>query len=308
MLTGETFAISRAVLRVGAVEEALAFYRDLLGFSAQALPPEELAGAEGVEAGGIGPEQVIALSAGPGEPPLLILHANREYKPRPPRTAGLYHLAVLLPHRIALGKLLRRLLVARYPLQGASDHHVSEALYLADPHGNGLELYADRPPSHWRRQGEMVHMTTQPLDIDDLLRAAAAAGGDNGNAEGWRMPAGTRMGHIHLSVSDLDQAQAFFHQGLGLAVTLRHYPGARFFAADGYHHHVGTNIWAMVNRGPTPADAFGLASVTLAMAEPSLAQAVARLQDMGLPVTPQGSGWTVRDWDGNRFYLQGLQR
>ncbi|HLS88624.1 MAG TPA: VOC family protein [Sphingobacteriaceae bacterium] len=301
-MTGETFAISRAVLRVGAAEEALFFYRDLLGFNAQVLSPGEdtAAAADGAE-----PEQVIALSAGDGEPPFLFLHANPSYQPRPPRTTGLYHLAVLLPGRISLGHLLRRLLTFRYPLQGASDHHVSEAVYLADPHGNGLELYADRPPSRWRRQGEMVHMTTQPLDIDDLLRQAAAAG-DPG--DDWRMPGGTRIGHIHMSVADLDRAETFYHRGLGLAVTLRHYPGARFFAADGYHHHVGTNIWAMVDRGPTPDDAFGLGSTTFAMTASGMKEAAARLEKLGFPVTPRNSGWAVRDWDGNRFYLQPLQR
>lgn len=301
-MSGETFAISGAVLRVGAAEEALFFYRDLLGFSAQVMSPGEASAAEGI---GAAPEQVIALRAGDGEPPFLFLYASRNYRPRPPRTTGLYHLAVLLPDRIPLGHLLRRLLTARYPLQGASDHHVSEAVYLADPHGNGLELYADRPPSLWRRQGETVHMTTQPLDIDDLLRQAAAAG-DPG--DDWRMPPGTRIGHIHMSVADLDQAEAFYHRGLGLAVTLRHYPGARFFAADGYHHHVGTNTWAMVDRGPTPDDAFGLASATFAMATNDLEQAAGRLKDMGLPATPRESGWAVKDWDGNLFSLQPLQR
>ncbi len=149
---------------------------------------------------------------------------------------GLYHFAILLPDRAALGRFLGHLSrVGVHP--GMSDHMVSEALYLSDPDGLGVEVYADRPRSTWRHQGGQLVMATEPLDIRSVVASAAG--------QPWTgAPDGTVLGHVHLHVGDLDRAAAFYHAALGFDTTVWSYPGARFMSAGGYHHHLGTNTWA----------------------------------------------------------------
>lgn len=169
--------------------------------------------------------------------PLVELREHRGATPVPRRgRLGLYHFALLVPERAALGAFVVHLdeVGERF---GASDHLVSEALYLHDPDGLGIEVYADRPRAQWRhRDGELV-MTTEPLDLAGLVRAAAGSpwGG---------MPSGTTVGHVHLHVGDLERAAAFYHDALGLDKTVWSYPGALFLSAGGYHHHLGVNTWA----------------------------------------------------------------
>jgi catechol 2,3-dioxygenase len=148
----------------------------------------------------------------------------------------LYHFAVLLPERAALARFVNHL--AEIGASAASaDHLVSEAMYLTDPDGLGIEVYADRPRSDWRTRGRELVMTTQPLDMGSL-RAEAGAVRWSG------LPAGTVIGHVHLQVGALDQAEAFYHRALGFDTVVWSYPGALFFSAGGYHHHLGTNTWA----------------------------------------------------------------
>ncbi len=163
-------------------------------------------------------------------------------RPRP--SLGLYHFALLLPDRASLAAVLRRLLERRFAVDGASDHGVSEAVYLHDPEGNGIELYRDRPRETWALAQGQVAMTTAPLDIDRLLEAAPAAS---------PLHPETRLGHIHLHIGDLRDGERFYARTLGLAVTQRTYPGALFLAAGGYHHHVGLNTWAQGRRAPDGA-------------------------------------------------------
>ncbi len=149
---------------------------------------------------------------------------------------GLYHFAILLPDRVALGRFVAHLAEIGERV-GMADHLVSEALYLTDPDGLGIEVYADRPRDTWRTSGNVLAMATDPLDIDDLVRA--------GGNEKWRgMPLGTRIGHVHLYVDSLETAESFYHRGLGLDKIVLQFPGALFMSAGGYHHHLGTNIWA----------------------------------------------------------------
>jgi catechol 2,3-dioxygenase len=149
---------------------------------------------------------------------------------------GLFHFALLVPDRAALGRLVAHLSAIREPI-GASDHAVSEALYLRDPDGLGVEVYVDRPRAEWRVEGREIVMVTEPLDLPGLMGAAEGVA--------WSgMPAGTVVGHVHLHVGDLAQAQAFYHDRLGLDKTVWSYPGALFLAAGGYHHHLGVNVWA----------------------------------------------------------------
>jgi catechol 2,3-dioxygenase len=191
---------------------------------------------------------------------LVELVGRADAPPRAPRSAGLFHLAILLPERAELARALRRLVGAGWRLTGASDHLVSEALYTTDPEGNGIELYRDRPREEWRRQpnGEL-EMATFPLDLDDLV-AELREGDDELDAGA---PPATRIGHVHLQVSDLAPAERFYAQALGLDVTVRSYPGALFLAAGGYHHHVGANTWSSAGGPPAEPAARGLRHFTV---------------------------------------------
>ena len=187
--------------------------------------------------------RVAVLAPVDGDRPLIELHEMPGAQPVPRRgRLGLYHYAILVPDRAALGRFVSHL-AALGVYAGMSDHLVSEAIYLSDPDGLGIEVYADRPRDTWRYEGRQIAMTTMPLDADELVRAAGG--------EPWAgMPNGTMIGHVHLHVGDLAQAEAFYHDGLGLDKVVWGYPGALFLSAGGYHHHLGTNTWAA---GATPA-------------------------------------------------------
>jgi catechol 2,3-dioxygenase len=157
---------------------------------------------------------------------------------------GLYHFALLVPDRSALGAVVKRLMEKQWPFEGASDHGVSEAFYLRDPEGNGIELYRDRPPDTWHYRDGYVDMFTQPLDVPALLEETPASA---------PLHPATRLGHVHLHVDDLQAGERFYATVLGLNVTQRSYPGALFLAAGRYHHHVGLNTWARGGRSPQSA-------------------------------------------------------
>ena len=168
---------------------------------------------------------------------LVILVERRGARPLPRRGAlGLYHFAILLPDRASLARFVRHLSSVN-AYAGTADHAVSEAVYLSDPDGLGIEVYADRPRSAWRFSERQIEMTTEPLDVRDLLAAA-------GTTEWSGMPPGTVIGHVHLHVADLQQAATFYHSGLGFDKVVWDYPGALFLSAGGYHHHLGTNTWS----------------------------------------------------------------
>ena len=194
----------------------------------------------------------LVLGAQRGEQPLVELRELRGAKPVPRRgRIGLYHFAILLPDRPSLGRFLAHLEeLGAYA--GMSDHFVSEAIYLTDPDGLGIEVYADRPRSSWKNHDGQLVMTTVPLDVGSVIRAAA----DSAEGTKWGgMPPGTVIGHVHLHVGDLDTAAAFYHGGLGLDKTVWNYPGALFLSAGGYHHHLGTNTWAVGAPPAGPDDA-----------------------------------------------------
>jgi catechol 2,3-dioxygenase len=192
--------------------------------------------------------ETATLGAQGDDTPLIELVELRGAAPVPRRgRLGLYHFALLLPDRPSLGRFASHL-ASLGEYAGMADHLVSEALYLTDPDGLGIEVYADRPRESWRQEGGAIAMATDPLDLEDLARAAGT--------EPWAgMPAGTRIGHIHLHVGDLDAAAAFYHTGLGLDRVVLNFPGALFLSAGGYHHHLGTNIWAAGAPTATAGDA-----------------------------------------------------
>jgi catechol 2,3-dioxygenase len=218
----------------------------------------------------------------------------------PPRrrgTTGLFHLAILVPTRADLAGALRRVVAAGGPLAGASDHLVSEALYLADPEGNGIEIYRDRPREEWRRVDGQIEMATLPLDLDSLLA-------EQGERESPRAPAGTRIGHVHLHVADLAAAQEFYAGVLGFDVTVRGYPGALFLSAGGYHHHIGVNTWAGKGAPAPPPGSRGLRDFAIVLpGAAELDAAERRLRDAGVEARRDTDGVHAADPSGNGIVL-----
>ncbi|HSN74874.1 MAG TPA: VOC family protein [Anaerolineae bacterium] len=234
-----------------------------------------------------------------GDTPLLHLVELPGAQPKPARATGLYHFAVLLPSRPELARWLRHMLDGGWPLQGWSDHGVSEAIYLADPDDNGIEIYRDRPRSEWPVLDGALQMTTDPLDARGLLALAGDAA-----PSGYAMPTGAVMGHVHLHVADIPQAQAFYCDVLGFDLVQRYGPSALFVSAGGYHHHIGLNTWAGVGAPPAPAGSAGLRYFTVVVPdEASLTSLVGRVQGAGIAVVPQDGGWQLQDPSGSGIRL-----
>lgn len=248
---------------------------------------------------------VVERDAGPvamgvDDEALVELVADPEAPRRPTGTTGLYHLAILVPDRRELGRSVRRLVAERWRLAGAADHLVSEAIYLSDPEGNGIEVYADRPREQWRYDGDEVRMATLPLDLGGLVEEVGERSDD-----GAGLAADARIGHVHLNVADLDDSERFYGALLGLDVTARGYPGALFMAADAYHHHVGLNVWQ--GRGaPRPPDgATGLRRFEIQLRdERAVAATVERLRADGQAIEERGGAFDVADPSGNRLRLR----
>lgn len=210
-------------LQVRDLDTSLRFYAQVLGL--RALDRTGSAASLGVPDGGH---------------PLIRLHANAGVRHARRGAFGLYHYAILLPDRGSLGRFAAHL--ARRGVEaGMADHLVSEAIYLSDPDGLGIEVYADRPRSAWRHHDRELAMTTDPLDVEDVMAAGGGAAWDGA-------PPGTTVGHVHLHVGNLRDAEAYYHGALGFEKVVWSYPGALFFSAGGYHHHLGTNTWS---RGPS---------------------------------------------------------
>jgi catechol 2,3-dioxygenase len=258
-------------LRVGDLERSRDWYLTVLGL-------RELESGPGR----------VALGAANGTRALVELVERPGAAPAPPRgRPGLYHFALLLPDREALGSFVGHL-SGLGERAGASDHLVSEALYLRDPDGLGIEVYADRPRDRWRhRDGELV-MATEPLDIGDLVRAS--------DGRVWAgMPSGTTMGHIHLHVGDLERASSFYHETLGLDRVVWSYPGALFLSAGGYHHHLGLNTWAP-SVEPAGEDEARLLEWELVLPSTGDVDRTSRaLESGGYRVERSGTGIVVRD-------------
>lgn len=249
-----SFAVGKVTLTVHDLPRVAAFYESVVGLHPLAADGE-------------------SRLLGAGGSPLLELRADPSARRRSPREAGLFHTAFLLPERRDLGLWLKRAISDEIPLAGASDHEVSEALYLSDPEGNGVEIYADRAPALWRWSGGTVAMSTERLDVGSLLREA-------GDGRWESAPAGTTVGHVHLQVGALGPAEAFYADLLGLDVTCR-YPGGTFYSADGYHHHLATNVWNSRGAGPRSFPSTGLAEVELRASPGRLAAVRGRATEAG---------------------------
>jgi catechol 2,3-dioxygenase len=231
--------------------------------------------------------------------PVVELDHRADAPARPPRTTGLFHLAILVPDRAALAAALARAVRAGGRISGASDHLVSEALYLNDPEGNGIEIYRDRPRAEWERDGGEIRMSTLPLDVDGLLAELREDEPDSA------MPDGTRVGHVHLNVADLDAAERFYSGLLGFDVTVRGYPGALFLSTGGYHHHVGVNTWAGPGAPAPAAGSRGLEWFELSVDDaPGLAELERRLGDAGAPIERRPESLLTHDPSENGLLLR----
>jgi catechol 2,3-dioxygenase len=184
--------------------------------------------------------------------PLLVLLAAPDAPARPRGSTGLYHVAYRVPTRKDLGAIIARIHERGWPFEGFADHSVSEAAYLSDPEGNGIEVYADRPRQTWRPVDGELLMTTEPLNVPSLIFL--------GGGPAPHLPGGTDVGHVHLQVSSLEKAEAFYRGRVGFDVTTRRYPGALFMSAGGYHHHLGCNVWGGVGAHTPPEGSPGLVS------------------------------------------------
>ena len=231
--------------------------------------------------------------------PVVELDHRADAPARPPRTTGLFHLAILVPDRAALAAALARAVRAGGRISGASDHLVSEALYLNDPEGNGIEIYRDRPRAEWERDGGEIRMSTLPLDVDGLLAELREDEPESA------MPDGTRVGHVHLNVADLDAAERFYSGLLGFDVTVRGYPGALFLSTGGYHHHVGVNTWAGPGAPAPAAGSRGLEWFELSVDDaPGLAELERRLGDAGAPIERRPESLLTHDPSENGLLLR----
>lgn len=238
--------VGQVALVVRDLDKVSAYYRDIIGLSPLSSDGE-------------------TMSMGAGQRKLLELRQDKAARLRSPREAGLFHTAFLLPSRQALADWLGHIARVRALIHGASDHMVSEAIYLADPEGNGIEVYWDRPENQWQRSAEGIVMGTDHLDLNALLSDAES---------GWNgMPEGSVVGHVHLQVGAIPEAETFYTDTLGMKLTTR-YPGGSFYASGNYHHHLATNIWNSRGAGPLPGGQTGLAELTL-RANPDMHKALA---------------------------------
>ena len=271
--------IGHVHLYVADLTRSLSFYREVIGL--QLLRQQD---------------RVAELTAD-GKRPILIIEQQAQPLPKQPRTTGLYHFAILVPSRQDLAHTLTHLLHTGYPLQGAADHQFSEAIYLSDPDGNGIELYADRPRSEWVWSDGELPFVSDPLDGDGLLAAA--------DDTPWTgLPSGAIIGHVHLHVADLQAAKTFYCDGLGLDITIPFRNRALFVSAGGYHHHIGLNTWNGEG-APAPApESIGLKWFSLVFPDDAERQQVLqRLAEIGAPVKTDNEIPFTCDPSGNHIQL-----
>ncbi len=243
-------SVARVGLKARDAEALAKFYRDVVGL-------RELARDGGT------------VSLGAGGRALLEIEADPAAKPDDPRSAGLFHTAFLLPSRTDLGRWVKHAIEKHFPVTGASDHLVSEALYLNDPEGNGIEIYADRPRDAWKWNGSSVEMATQRLDIEGLIAAIPA-----GDA-GWQgAPENSVVGHVHLRVGDPVVAEDWWREEFGFDTVARYGADAVFLSSGGYHHHIGANRWQSAGAGMRDPSRTGLSWVEMRSAEAAAERSV----------------------------------
>ncbi|KRF62081.1 glyoxalase [Bacillus sp. Soil768D1] len=261
------------------LSRSLKFYKEIIGFEVLEQSADK------------------AVLTADGKTPLLILEQPDGVTPKQLRTTGLYHFALLVPCRADLAKILLHLIQCRYPLQGASDHYVSEAIYLGDPDGNGIEIYCDRPEETWKWQNGQVEMGTEALDAEGLLA-------ENDESPWTGLPSETVMGHIHLHVADIGATEEFYTKGLGFDIVVRYGGQALFVSTGNYHHHIGLNTWNGVGAPAPEATSVGLKSFTLILpSEEARKNTVERLQQLGSFINQEKEAVVTKDPSGNVIHL-----
>ncbi len=263
--------LGHVALTVSNLDRSIEFYRGVLGFKVNR-------NADGVAQLGAGREDIV------------VLHENPQAQ-RVRGTTGLYHFAVLVPSRVELAKSLKRLIETQWPLQGFADHLVSEAIYLPDPDGNGIEIYRDRPRAEWPRLNGQIRMATDPLDVDGVLAEL------DGRAGAWTgLHPQTVLGHMHLHVGELPKANAFYGDVIGLDLITRFGGSALFMSAGGYHHHLGLNTWAGVGAPPQPPGTIGLRYFTMKLPQADeIGAIVDRFRGVGGSIEETANGVLLRD-------------
>jgi len=276
-------AASRAPLHIGSVgmiardlDRLIVYYRDLLGLTVRRQTERTASlGVDGVS--------------------LLELTHAPDALPDDAREAGLYHTAFLMPTRADLARWILHVAKKRVPITGASDHDVSEAIYLDDPEGNGVEVYADRSRETWRTNGQMIFQKTEPLDIDAIVREV-----DPATAAYPAAPGGLRIGHIHLRVGDIARAEEFYCGTLGLEVTRRR-PGATFVSSGGYHHHVAANTWHSEGAGARNGKRAGLDWFSIEVNDAAELDAIGKRLSAAAAVERSADGLAATDPWGTRI-------
>lgn len=265
-MTKDAFSMGRVALTVNDLDTVGGWYEKAVGLAPLARDGE-------------------TATYGAGDRVLLELRADKAARRRLPREAGLFHTAFLMPSRAALGQWTKYIAESRIPIVGASDHKVSEALYLTDPEGNEVEVYSDRPSAMWEWANGTVSMGTEALDVMDLINDASPAP-FAGAIDG------TMVGHVHLQVGALSPAEEFYHETLGLDITA-HYPSAAFYSANGYHHHIATNIWNSRGAGKRSFPSTGLSEVEILVGPERAAEISARAGALDL-ADPWGTPVALR--------------
>lgn len=268
-------------LRISDIHRAVQFYQEVLGLELRR-------------------RESHAASLGAGGSELLVLQEERSASQPPPYSTGLYHLAILLPSRQELARALRRLAQSGWPIQGFADHGVSEAIYLSDPDGNGIEIYRDYPRTEWPQQEGRLHMGTDPLDVDGVLAELenTPAGALNG------VHPDTRLGHVHLRVADIAEAENFYCDLLGFDLMQRFGPSARFVSVGGYHHHIGFNSWNSAGAPPAPAGVLGMIYFTIRLPDAGELERIAgRLRKARRTLEETSEGMRVYDPSRNGILL-----
>jgi catechol 2,3-dioxygenase len=273
-LPSATLLATQTPLRIGAVglavadlDQMVAFYRDVIGLEVLT-------------------QECSRAALGAGGHVFLVLEHRPAARPDDRRNAGLFHNAFLMPGRDDLARFLRHLAGRNTPVSGVADHRVSEAIYLDDPEGNGVEVYADRPADGWQRNGKAITITTEPLDIPALLALA------DGAEPFDRAPPGLRIGHVHLRVGDVARAEQFYGEVLGMDVTAR-VRGAAFLSSGGYHHHVAVNVWSSAGAGRRDHDRTGIAWLGLDATPDCYAETTRRLAAAGLDASDNHDPWGI---------------
>ncbi len=272
--------VGTVTLKVADLQRSLAFYTQTIGL--QALN-----------------QDATSAVLGAGSRPILRLEEVAGAQPQPANTTGLYHAAILFPDRRSLARKIAQLVTKRIS-PGYADHLVSEAFYLSDPDGNGLELYRDRPRHEWMWTGKQVKMASDPIDFEDFF---AEIKDENVESESPAAPAGTKLGHVHLRAADIPQAEAFYHGVLGFDVTASLH-GALFLSAGGYHHHIGLNTWQSRGGRPPIEPSAGLREFSILLPDRAeLERLVKQIQSAGLPVEQGLDTALVKDPFENRIRL-----